>query len=391
MDTFEIGNIYELDSFNIANITNEEICRIILNIILALNSYTLGVLIYKLRNKTDTNLSIPSIIFSKNNRDHIYLLLIIGYGMKFYFSYLMINEIMNKGYLAFYIGEIEINKNIIQAFIENFAIIGLFLYLSSNDIKKWFAILLIIIYALLSMSTGQRGLGMIFLVLALFYLLKRNLIKINFVSTLILFISLIFISQFIGSFRIGDKFSGNSFVKSFFWEQGVSIAVIKVAISKFDKFQYNILDLFGNVTGIFDYYYQKIIGSGNTFDRTKIAVDQKIFSGYVSYIADKNIYLNGGGIGGCYIAQFYIIAKEFSQIIGGVIVGYFLNVLYKLFTSSKITTRFLGFIFLLSFIYIPRDNLTDFLTDNWILILSFLLLNYIFKFNVNAIFKKTGS
>lgn len=379
LDFLGYSDFHELTYYKEYTLSNNTACRVILNLNIAVLAYLLGVIIFYLK-KGRRNLDIlrsHSSIFTKNKL--IDILFIIGLIYKIFFSVRLFLAIMEKGYLSIFQGEIEIEKNILEWFIESFSLVGLFVYFNRERLMSKWLYACVILYAILSMATGQRGIGLIFIVFSLFYLNKIGKLKITKIKILV-FIALLYIVSVVIELlrrKIGDDSIDYSIliegIPNFFWGQGVSISIIAYSIDYNNSLLLSFSDMFGNLRYVFEYYTNKVIGNPMPSNMiNEYALNYKFFSSYISCITNPKLFKLGYGIGGSYIAQLFVLGQEYIQLVGGVIVGYLMSLFYSFLSSNKIFVRFLGFSFLLSFIYIPRDNLFDFLTENWIVYFSML-------------------
>ena len=358
--------------------------RAIFNLIISLICYNIGSMIYKINSRhryyNDAISYFPSNVISDK---YLYTIIAVGFLAKFYFLYQILLEIISKGYLSLFIGEISINRNLILMFLEAFYEIGIFLLISQNKKLNKLSYFIIFSYPILSLSTGQRGLALLSFIFILFYMYKLGRIKIKLIWSLLNVVFLVLLSVFIGYARDSNEFViqdiGQTFF-DFFYGQGISLSVIVATIDYNNYIDYSFLDLFGHIRYLIEYYWGKLIFNPiKDVDLTLQAEEYKWYGQYISSILNQDMYYMGLGLGSSYIAQFYAIGKEFAQILGGIFVGYISSYLYSLLHSKKIFNRFFSFHVLILFIFIPRANLFDPITFQWSVIIVSIILFYCFK------------
>lgn len=384
---FGYNDIQFLEFYYVSNVSIDIISRAVFNQIIAIHSFVFGVIIYYSKCKFLVNGDILPInefsIF--DNKKVLYSFLIVGLFFMIKSSYSFYSQIVQKGYLALYTGDVTVDRSIWEWFLTSFYIIGVFYLISKPKVSSlFFSIFLLLIYVVLSMSTGQRGPGFLIMVFSLFYMYKMKRISISIIKLVILLLCISFVSVFISKWRADDLeslFSHESlftFVFDFFWKQGISMHVLTMTIQFENLINYGILDLFGNIEYLIDYYYNKLV-LGNNIDNTMnlFATKYKIFSTYISNIVDSNRFNAGYGLGGSYIAQFYAVGKEFAQFIGGIMTGLLFSFLYKRLFSDKFVYRFIAFYMLAYILYIPRDNWFDFFTENWIVYIAIFMIGFL--------------
>jgi hypothetical protein len=387
---FDILGIYSIEEFNNFSKTYVSIdCinRTILNLNIAIIGYALGYLVYALRCGDRSNKKNPLISYRYINKTHIYIMIFAGFIFKLYNSYNLFLAILDQGYLAYFLGEISHDRNFIEVIGDSFFEIGLFLLLNKDKKASKNTILILILDAILSMATGQRAFGLLFLLLSLFYLAKIHAIQLR--RKTIIFLGFLFYvtSQLIVFYREHRAIEINELLygfMDFFYSQGASIIVLESTIENIDQIEYSFADLLlGRIHQIIVELFEKI--SPDTDVLSSLVDRYKIFSSYISNMTNSTLYYQGLGIGGSYVAQFFAVGGEFLQFIGGVFVGYLTNVLYRILLSRKIFFRFISFHMLILFIYIPRSNLFDFLTYKWsVYIIAFIYFTYI---NMNTMKK----
>lgn len=351
LDLLGYDNMRELYFFSTATITESNNNRSILVIIVGVTAVTLGYLLYKEKNAQiiTTKLFLPNII--------MWFLLIAGFAAHFYLAYQSFSLIMTLSYQDYFTTGID--RPFYIRITSYLPLLVCFCKLREGK-TSW--IYPIFLYSLLSMATGQRGPGLLLIAISLYYCIKKGLIKINIIKILT-FISVMFLlAVMVGEMREDKEEEGNNYFAEFLWGQGISISVLQLSIQEYEKLDYNFFNLFGN---IMEYTRNYIPENDEKYKEplTALALKYKVWSKYISYKVDSVSYYLGGGLGGNYFGQSFVIGKELFVIFVSFIFGIFLHfVEYEMFNKGLICS-FLSFVILQSLLYIPRDNLMDFATD----------------------------
>ena len=247
-----------LNRYVSVNIVN----RAILNLIIALCSYNIGSLLWRCRHKYikkggELIRPLDNVLSDRT----VYSLLIIGFLAKGYFAYQAFMAILTYGYLSFFIGGLEINRNLLLMFCETFYEIAIFIIISRNKKLKQVEIWAIIMYVLFSLGTGQRGLAMLSVVFILFYIYKLSRIKLKLPyiigMVLLLFFVAVSMSSIRGNKELDIQEIANSFF-DFFYGQAISITVLVATIDYESQIHFSFWDLFGHIRYLLTYYWEKI-------------------------------------------------------------------------------------------------------------------------------------
>ena len=163
-------------------------------------------------------------------------------------------------------------------------------------------------------------------------------------------------------------------ILDFIWSQSGSINILSYAIDFQNSINYSFIDFFGNIRHEFNRQFYRLIGMDYNLTTIDVVNEYKLYSGLISEKVNPTMHSLGYGLGGSYLAQFYSFGGSLAQFMGGALVAIMMNFFYKLLYFKDPIIRYLGFIFLLNFIYIPRDNLLDFTTENWTSFIAILIL-----------------
>lgn len=370
--------------------------RAIFNLIIALCSFNIGALCYRQYKRifvADKPISCLSSVNIVPNR-YIYTLLGIGFITKLYFSYQVFLAMLTYGYLSFFIGGFDINRNLIMMFAETFYEIAIFLILSrTTRIKKW-EIFFIVAYCIMSLASGQRGLAMLSVIFILFYLVKLGKLKIRLIHMISLILLLFVLSQAMGSIRGGNDIILSDIFDSFadfFYSQAISITVLVTTIDYDSQIDFSFWDLFGHLRYLVDYYWTKItLQPYPSIDSLTLQAEEyKWYGQYISSIANEEMFYKGLGLGSSYLGQLFAVGREYAQFIGGIFVGYLAELFYNTLKSSNPLKRFYAFHALTIFIFISRANILEFISSQWApyIVASFLYLFILLKKNHNSLLK----
>ena len=361
---------YLYSPFTSETITQNNNNRAILNVVISTICLSLG---YFCLNK---RINEPESQKKKIPNPFLFLLFIIGFVCKIYVAYKSFTFIMLLSYKEVFTDGIAIS-----GVVRGISYLPVFICLLKlrERKKKW--IFPMIIWALLHMASGQRGPGLLLLIFTFYYCFRLRMMSLNITKILIGAFFAVILSIAVGQIRVGDNsFEKDFSIMDFLWEEGSSLIVLQVSVEHADKLDYHFGDLFANVASSFYHYFPNLKEKKESKDyMVNQVVDYKYWSAYISYKMDPTMYFSGGGMGGNYIGQSYAVGKEFFVIISSFLVGLFLCYLeIKLFSTNHIIS-FLAFSALQSVIYLPRDNLTDFIMD---LVPPIIMLSefYIFYF-----------
>ena len=351
LDLFGYDDMRELYVITQATIKEDVNNRAILNVILAITSVSLGYFFYKESTYARNKFS----FFIPNS--FLIVLFIIGFTAKIYIAYLSFSFLSLFSY-----GEVFTDGIPIPSYIQVLSFLPVFVSLYKfKSGKGGFWILSLFAYSILSMATGQRGPGMILIIVTLYLCTKLKLIKINLIYLIFLIPIVVILLLTIGYLRRDKDVEFESdFLIAFFWGQSVSIDVLQLAIQDYHKLDYGFWDLFGNIRYTIE---RMTIYRGMPQDQLAEMAKYKMWSSYITYMVSPKFYFEGMGLGGNYIGQSYAVGKEFFVVAVSFFVGKFLHFVEDKIFSNNIYVSFISFIVLQSLLYIPRDNLFDFITD----------------------------
>lgn len=295
----------------------------------------------------------------------------------------VIRYIMTYGYISYYIGYEKSVPYVISK-IGDMCQIALYIFLATMPTKaesknKIYAY---IFYLFITLLSGQRYPLVSGLLTLYIYYMYRN--RIEFITndrwfgkfekrlSILLLPFLVLLMPIINIVRVGNEITIKDILDSmtaFFYQQGVSITVIKRALLYENSLPDGRLYVFG---GLWDFFHSNVISrmlgvvsySKNTVEH---ALEGHSLQHALSYIVMGNYYLMGHGLGSSYIAEAYHDFRYAGVITINLIYGYILKRLFD-FKKYNIWIISLSLSMLNSLLLAPRGNADGF-------IVSFIDLN----------------
>lgn len=350
LDLLGYDDMRELYYFTTSTITKVNNNRAILCVILGTGAVSLAYL--RFSHKGILTKRISSFRLSNSI---LYLLFIIGFAVKIYIAYRAYSLILTSSYLAVFLYGVGI-----PLYLRVISYFPLFVCLYKLNENKRIWLFPVFLFALLSMATGQRGLGMGLIIIGFYFSYIRGLIRFTLIRFLGWIVSCLIIMILIGQYRVQDEEVQDNTAFSLLWGQGVSLSVLQIAIQDEKQLDYHVHNIFDNVlfraTGSFSKgVYENSLSNQVT--------KYKLWSSYISYKTNPAMYFSGGGLGGNYFGQMYAAGKELMVMLSSLFVVFFLRFLENNLRSNNVINIYLTVGILQYFILIPRDNLLDFITD----------------------------
>lgn len=291
----------------------------------------------------------------------------------FYKSYLKYQVVMKSGYLSIHTGIETAIEYPIWTFGVGILFEAAFCFIiASRPSFKIFFLVFIIFFSLKYFDSmrGQRVLVAIPIVFFVWYVIKNHLKKFNLKSIILCILSFfisIYIFTNVRSIKSLDQINVKniSLDKSidFLYGQSVSILVLGYMI-EFNKEFIN--EDYPYILHKFYMLFNKWEGqSQETIDILNSLSDE------LAYFLNKNIYLNGGGIGSSFLGDFYDLGF-FGYIFSCFITGMLIYLFEKYFSSFEII-RLLSYYFVGQTLWMARAETFYFLKN-----IIFLILIYFF-------------
>lgn len=306
-----------------------------------------------------------------------YGLLFVGLAAKMYTAALLFTNLVTYGYHAMFSGDGGVS---IPIYLRALQLIPIFIILCKvAESKKW--LYLLGFYLLLDLATGQRGFSALTAIAFVYYLTKLQILNLNIAKITVAVVIAMVVFIFMSNFRNEKTTTLDDVVlNEFLWEQGTSINVLQCSIEEAHNLDYSVKDLFGNVYSTFS----KFDDTYNTEGKTTLeqTLHYKCWSKYISYHMDPSRYWAGLGMGGNYLGQLFVVGREGFLFLVNFLIPFFLGFLEKKVFGKNPISVFFFFNVLLVFLYIPRDNLFQFLTSSIEPALVSLLLYLLLKLGV---------
>ena len=306
-----------------------------------------------------------------------YGLLFVGLAVKMYTAALLFTNLVTYGYHAMFSGDGGVS---IPIYLRALQLIPIFIILCKvAESKKW--LYLLGFYLLLDLATGQRGFSALTAIAFVYYLTKLQILNLNIAKITVAVVIAMVVFIFMSNFRNEKATTLDDVVlNEFLWEQGTSINVLQCSIEEAHNLDYSVKDLFGNVYSTFS----KFDDTYNTEGKTTLeqTLHYKCWSKYISYHMNPSRYWAGLGMGGNYLGQLFVVGREGFLFLVNFLIPFFLGFLEKKVFGKNPISVFFFFNVLLVFLYIPRDNLFQFLTSAIEPALVCLLLYLLLKLGI---------
>ncbi|WP_373598229.1 O-antigen polysaccharide polymerase Wzy [Paraclostridium bifermentans] len=381
LDLFGMAEFDQITWFAYYKLDNKTQFKTLMMLVFTLNSLNLGYCIFSgfskkyILNKTKFSITkdeklykISKKIFYLSSIPYIYKNLYIGLN------------VIGQGYMALYQSEMHVPGGSlvnVSAYIFKFSFYALLASMpDKKEIKK--PLIIYIICLGLSLLAGVRGFVLSEFIMIVTYLSYRKDFKINFKKLVIIGIAIIMISFFVGNIRSGKgnysktEYQSN-FIVDFIEQQGYSLNVLSLSIENEEYLGFTPAYV---LHPVFFGDFGKLIQ--NRFDDIRMyGVITHSLGHKLSYLVNKYIFMSGGGLGGNYMGELYLISGATSLIIGNIIIGMFLAFIKSNMLRNRIGLYFS--LYALPYIYfMPRSYTLGFM-ETILRPIMFILLIYFLK------------
>lgn len=293
--------------------------------------------------------------------------------------------VMLNGYTSLYQAEVSVPGGSLVNIFSYIFKFSFYILLSSMPPRKRLEkpIMIYLLCLIISLLTGVRGFVLSEIIMIVTYLSYRNDFKINFKKLIILGISMISISFFVGNIRSGNgNYSKTEYEKNFIIEfieqQGYSLNVLSLSIEKSDDLGFTpgyVLHpvFFGDFGKLIEHKFENIRLYG---------VITNSLGHKLSYLVNKYIFMDGGGLGGNYIAELYLITGASSVIIGNLLIGMGLAFIKSRMLNNRIILYFS--LYMLPYIYFMSRSYTLGFMEIVLRPIIFILFIYLLKNNIKS-------
>ena len=297
--------------------------------------------------------------------------------------------VLTYGYVSLYTNY----ESSLPSIVNNLTVIyqfSFYLYLATLPTKKECKkpILLYLTIGLITLGSGHRGQTVLYFAFVLLYYAVRDYIKIGNTSEIWLSKRLkrtiVLASPFVivflmmyGTLRLqtGDSSGYSNFfdnILAFFYQQGGSVSVIAYGYD----YSKQIAD--GNYTFGF---IRDAFTFGESLTMEQRATCGRYYAAALTYLTRPEYYLNGGGIGNCYIAEIFQDFGYIGVTLINIVYGYILAMFYSILRSGNLWKIFFSFVIITKVLYAPRSESLAFLS-------VFISFTFLFFLVVIAVFKK---
>lgn len=316
-----------------------------------------------------------------------------------YFSYLFalvqilekVYVVIKNGYTALYL-DYESQLPYIFILIAGWFFHAFYIFLATLPTKKEakIPIILYLSIATISIGSGQRGsfvLGFLFVIM---YLFIRNTLRpgnspwigkkgiIGLLITLPALLVFLFLMVYIRSDN--DSTFSTNFLISFFYQQGVSVEVIGYTYDYEKYFPTGKIYLLGEIVDYIKHnMFTRILFDTKVVEPQTVqhALEDNSLDAAITYIVKPYYYLNGGGLGGCFIAEAW---KDFGYM-GVCVVSCFYGLLIAkipIWCRKNVWVSSVGLAMFNQIIFAPRAHaikpFSIFLSVNVLLIYVFIYI-----------------
>jgi len=378
LDLFDLESISQTVFFSNYNFSTATIFRSCVNIYIAIFSFVISSLYFLNKKGWDFNSEKNVMSYKYYKIGRMMLLMCLPFLLLYMFT--VFNFINTHGYIAFHLGEEKIPYSSFFKIVISLAILGFSFFAISNPVSKSTYWLFTVLLMISLISDGRRGPGLTFGIVSFWYYCYYRKIEIKLLKLVLIGVSVIGLAVVVGGLRFNKELNQMDFsLIDFIYGQGISFQVIGYTIEEIKQIDYTFLDLFNNVTRTVNVMVHKIIGGEIDLGLKAKAKDDKLFSSYISYVVNSETYLSGFGIGGSYVAQFFAVGREYAQLLLGLVFGFFYTKIIFLVKSRSPYKKAFVIISLPSLIYIPRDNVMDFITDFLMTYIFLIIIFFILK------------
>jgi len=379
---FNYGSLGEINFFISYNLSIDTQIRVVINLLISLIGIHMGVL-FALK-KLSFNEDQFSIMSETTNKQYYFIgiiLSIITFPIVLKYYYDISIYVKNMGYLSYHSGE-SAPKGVIVFFAEQLFWLGTAFFLASTPSKRkniFFIVIVIMPLLYFMILTGKRGIVMTTIAVLFWYWFEVYKVKLNLLLLFSLIVTSIIGLVYIQFMRSGSDFEFESIISlflMFFDSQASSLNTLSYSIEFINKRElstYGFSNFFADIFTLFDKFYRRIFG----MPELSLVEKMKKF-GYSGYIitnnVSKDLLYEGSSTGTSYVAELFLLGREFSQFIGSVLLGYFLIYLNKLKAQRKYLLLIL--VVLPELIYLPRMSFGSVLVYNFF---SLLVLGTYFR------------
>ena len=358
---FDIGG----EDFSVSTMSHMYLC-LYLSLLFVFVGYTLSSFYWNNDDKDHFIVDSDEVIVI---RDLVKKLLFFSLPFLFLMTIERIFYVFREGYMAMYIDFQSRLPYLVTLFgsLFNYAF---FIFLATLPSKKEvkIPIILYLVIAVLSLGTGQRGSFVLSLLFILMYMFLRNKLTpedgpwisekglLVVIASIPVLLSFLFLMKYMRTEDESDMTT--NILLSFFYQQGVSVEVIGYAKDYESLFPKGKVYLLGDIIDYFRYniFTRVLTGSGPLESQSvKHALEDNSLDAALTYLVKPSFYLNGGGLGGCYIAEAWKDLGYLGVCLVSGIYGFLLAKIPQWF-KSNVWLASVGLIMFNQIIFAPRAH-----------------------------------
>lgn len=381
LDIFNEKTNFAQTTFLTSYIFNLEIqLRLLTNILISLVAVQIGASIAIMWNAS--GIEKPNMILKDINWVRVGLILFyMGLPFLIYKYVLVALIVISRGYLAFHHegAEALFSSGLIITFFFRLSWCGFFIFLAGMPNKKqlYFNLFIFSLTLIPLILQGLRGPVMCTILTLFWYVMYVNNLKVKTWQLIIFLSAAIMLNAFVGALRadsVSDFMDTDNKSKKFLYNMGVTIQVVGYSIEHDEKLEdYSIANMFAMLRQFVFVAKNKILRVRELPTKQEFIEKFGYLGFWITDIVNPARLKAGNSIGGSFLAEFFLVGKEWMQFLGSFLIGFFTVTLVEKFRKKRIGILFLLF-FIPSWIFIPRDSTFNFITDNMSNIILFFAL-----------------
>lgn len=339
---------------------DEKIQIVILkNIIISLLALQIGVL---LGPKYVRNVALSSNIYlSKIGLVLFYI------GLPFLvYQFIMVGmEVVEIGYSARLNGGVAYRNSFVTSIMSRASFCGFLLYLSNVPKTKyiWRHLTVFVLCMSLQLLEGARYYTFSLYLVLFIYIFYTNRIRFKFWMPIVLIFTLIMLGATVGCLRSSRQTINSDEFYEFFYEQGIGLQILGHSVEYANEINYGAAEFFAHQRIKCDCIMSRF--DQRTLPTSKLEKLEKYgnLEFQLTNSINPNALRGGWDMATSYVAEAYILGREYSVFIFSLLVGFVCQICgQKRYWQG--TTLIALLLILPYWIFIPRDHIFDFISDN---------------------------
>jgi len=358
--------------------------RLLINVAIALWALQLGFMLFF---KPDR----PVHLKSRRTWERIGLYLFY-IGMPFLvYRYVMVGlDVAQLGYSARISGDLVYRNTLLVSVMSRLSLAGFFIFLASvpqTKNFKWHLIIFLAVMSLQLLEGGRYHTFCLYLTIFSYVFYTRN-VKHRLWMYVFLVASLLFLGAGIGVLRSNSEGLEAKPLYKFVYEQGFGLQILGHTIEYHDEITYKPKHLFTHAHYYADLILNRIVDKEVPTDKMQRMEKYGNLEFCLTYKVNKKAMLGGWDMAVSYMAEAFMLGKEFMVLVLSALIGLIFFLIGQRHRWQGLSLLFIV-MFLPSWIFIPRDSLFDFITDNisntFFVLLILITVKFIVHFWPNAL------